>query len=186
MFTSRHLVSCCLTVITLILTACQPAIAWSTFTSTKGNFSILMPQTPQESQKTVDMGILSKIGIFTFAVEDPSGEFIVAYADYPADIISKINPYAILDAQASAAASYMAREVKFKVTSTKNINWKNRFPGREIRLESVNGDVNALGRIYLVNARSYVILGTMSVATFTGSQIDEITKYLDSFDLLKS
>jgi hypothetical protein len=184
MFTSRRQIIYCLTVFALLLTACQP-IEWHTFTSTKGNFSILMPETPTESNLTRHIGSLGDIGFFNYKAKGDYGSFEVGYIDYPADKINKLSPYDVLDVEVNALSSYAVNDLKSTVSSAKSINWKNRFPGREFRAQSADGNVKAIGRVYLINARSYILVGNLPV-NFTEDQFAEITKFLDSFDLLKS
>ena len=183
MFKMRCTMLCHLLVLIIVLTACQPNIPWNAFNSTKGNFSILMPTTPTEDSVTEDMGVLGKIGVFTYTVEESYGAFIVAYSDFPADVMKQIDPYTVLDAGVTGFSSFVTGKAAGKILSTKSISWKNRFPGREFRAQTENGDAQAVGRAYLINARLYVILGEMPTGGFSDS---EMNKFLDSFDLLKS
>ena len=171
-----------------LLTACQPAPLAApsgiTYTSNGGNFSVLMPGTPTTKHETVNMGnALGDIGIFSYIYEasDNSG-FAVHYADFPADVMARASPYAILDGIRDEAISIVTDNGDAEVLNQKNISYHDQYPGREVRVETTDGGTEGAIRIYVVKARVFIIAGVMEKNIFNESGVDQ---FLDSFTLLR-
>jgi hypothetical protein len=174
----------------ICLSACQPvklrSAEWQTFTSTKGNFTISMPGMPKEESETQDGGLAGQIGLAMFVFEDIDRAFGVMYSDFPADLISLIDLEVMLDSTLNRMPSYAAKVFSNKkagnLTSKKSISYENRFPGRHFRLESSDGSLIITGRLYVMNARLYMLFIGMNYTSFSEA---DTNKFLDSFKLIK-
>ncbi len=172
-----------LTLLVVVLVACQTAIPWSTYTSKKGNFSILMPETPVEKSETYDMGpVLQQIGLFTYIAESNFGTFVVHYADFPEDIVKQMNPYDLLDSATLGVSAVFEEKAEAYVASRTKINWQNKYPGRELKVQTTDQSESGVIRVYLVKARMFIVGGAMPNASYSDT---EMQRFLDSFTLLR-
>jgi hypothetical protein len=165
-----------------LLSACQPDTVWTTYTSNKGNFSVLMPQTPVEKHETQDMGPIGLIGLFSYLAEGGFGTFLVCYADFPEDLVKQANPYELLDGAVGGVSGFMLEDSDVQVTNQSKITYQKKYLGREVRVETPDGSEIGVIRIYLVKSRMFAICGAMRSTNFSE---DTIKNYLDSFTLLR-
>jgi hypothetical protein len=159
----------------LFLIGCEQS-AWKEFSSSEGAFSILVPGTPNEQAISVNTEAGSIDGhLFMVGRKDMS--YLVAYADYPDTLIQKRTPDAMLDgARDGAVANAQGKLLGELVISI------NGYPGRELKIESPDGQGIMKARIFMVGHRLYQV-GVVTPKEKALSR--NIGKFLDSFKLLK-
>jgi hypothetical protein len=126
---------------------------WVDFKPKGGNLTIKMPGKP-ESQKPQDIaypGGKSKLYMYILQVDGGKGAYMVAYNDFPADLINDEVAEAALDGAQKGAVT----NVKGKLIGTpKKITLQKKYPGRDFTFE-VAGIGQARARVYLVEGRLY-------------------------------
>ena len=156
-----------------LLAACGGG-SWKEFNSAEGAFSILMPKNPSLETQMVNTPI-GPIEIQFFSAELADTAYVVGYSDYPAAFVAQSNPVIMLDGARDGAVA----NVQGKLVS-ETVIFIGGYPGRELRIETLDGKFAAMSRIFLVNNRLYQVMVVMPAdRTIT----DEIRTYLDSFAL---
>lgn len=156
-----------------LLVACAGG-SWKEFNSAEGAFSVLMPKTPTLETQMVNTP-LGPIELQFFSAELADVAYVVGYSDYPAAFVAQSNPVIMLNGARDGAVA----NVQGKLVSEQAI-FIGGYPGRELRIETLDGQFAAMSRIYLVNNRLYQV---MVVLPADRSFTDEMTTYLDSFAL---
>lgn len=162
-----------LLVLVLLLTACQPA-DWKEFSSKEGAFSVLMPGTPTEQTQKADTQA-GTIEVHMFIFEQNGAAYMVGYNDYPEAIVQQADPSKMLD----GARDGMVSNTQGKLLGEQVISL-DKYPGREIQIETSDGKLTMKNRVYLVNNRLYQV-GVVTPKEESNSA--NITKFLASFKL---
>ena len=174
----KQAICCLLLASTLLVTACSGnEVSFEDFSSDAGQFSIVVPSTFQETQESVETPV-GPINIHTFTAEEQNSAYVVAYSDYPAEIVEQSDPQILLDSSRDGALG----NLNGNIISEEPIDIDGN-PGRSLVIDTVDpaGDEATIkSRIYLVDNRLYQIL----VVTPKGQE--EAAKpetFLESFTL---
>ena len=159
-----------------LLTMGQPS--WQEYTSQSGRYSILMPGKPKEQTQSLD-STARTLNMYTATFEDRAGAYLVAYVDYPADMIRSGSEDYVLDGAVQGGVA----NVNGKLARQQEISL-GEFPGREVELDSpTRGAQPALhikARYFLAGNRLYQVL--VIVQQDQGLP-DSAQKFFDSFRL---
>ena len=162
----------------LLCAACQGnQTAYEEFSSETGNFSIDTPGTLEETQQSVETPV-GPINIHTFTAESNESAYVVAYSDYPNEIVEQTDPEMLLDSSRDGAVSNLGGTLVEEETIELEGN-----PGRSLIIDTAAGTEEAAtinSRIFLVDNRLYQILVVVPEAV--EGEIDSET-FLDSFEL---
>jgi len=162
----------------LMLTACESnQVATESFSSEMGQFSIETPAPFEETQQSVETPV-GAVEIHTFTAETEDTAYVVAYSDYPPEIVNQTDPQVLLDSSRDGAVSNLGGTV----VSEEVIDLEGN-PGRSLVINTeANQDQAATinSRIYLVDNRLYQIL---VVAPDNSADAEVSQSFLDSFDL---
>ena len=164
-----------LLIITLIIPACVPTANWQIFTGPEGDFTVFLPGTPIQENQQVETDV-GEVTVSLFQLPFGNFGYVVAYSDYPMDVIQSYGTQIILDGARNAAVTNtggtLLDEQEIEIEG---------YPGRQIKVQSPDGEGIAQARMYLVGTRLYQIY-VASPSTEANSQ--DISKYLESFTLL--
>ncbi len=160
--------------IAYLISGCQQS-SWKEFSSSNGAFSILLPKFPSEETITEDSD-LGPIVLHLFTVEQNGIAYIFGYSDYPEKIL-QIPIDTVLD----GACNGITENAHGKVINQSPIMLENKYPGRELKVESVDKKLIAQARIFMVGQRQYQLIVSSPKEKATSQNI---SKYLDSFKLL--
>jgi hypothetical protein len=132
----------------------QPA--WRELRSTEGRFAAKFPGTPQQMTKPMRtaMGNLTARLFLLEAKDQPF--YAIAYVDYPKEKITGKKADELLDGARDSAVT----NVGGKLAGEQKITLGG-FPGRELRVEKIRGDMILVCRLYLVDERLYQALVVM-------------------------
>ena len=148
---------------------------WEEFSSSEGNFSVLMPGAPSHDTKQVQTAVGSiDMHLFSRELRNKTA-YVVIYSDYP-EFITRASPDKVLDGGRDAAVA----NSKGKLLSEEHIFLEGGHAGREIVVEVPDQGVLKL-RAYLVRQRLYQV---MLLAPKERIDSEENAKYLSSFKLL--
>jgi hypothetical protein len=134
-----------------------------------------MPGEPKDEINTIqtDSG---QIVIHLFGVPIGDTDYIVAYSDYPAELVNEKSPQGVLDSAREGALN----NTKGKLLSEQPIEL-NGFPGRLLVVESPDGKGVAQAKLFLVGNRLYqVFVAALKDKAYT----EENQAYLDSFQIM--
>ena len=145
------------------------------FTSKAGGFTLLMPTEPKTQTQNLETAV-GTITVTMYIAEKNGAAYFASFNDYPAELVQKSDPQAILDGARDGAVN----NVKGKLLNEKKIAIGS-HPGRDITFEAVNGQYLARSRMYLVNQRLYQIMVLAPREQGLPAKIDQ---YLDSFQLI--
>jgi hypothetical protein len=142
---------------------------WEEFQSKEGGFSVLMPGTPVERERSADSRI-GPIRARMFVVDRGASGFIAGYDDYPEAALER-DSKRLLDAKRDAIVAGM----KGRLLDQRSLT-QGGYPGREIAVEIPDGSVYK-ARMFLVERRlclaAAVVPGARAnsedVATFLAS-----------------
>jgi hypothetical protein len=172
----RSLIASLLFIVPASLLTARDTDDWVEFKPKNGNLTIKMPAKPKD-QKPQDItypGGKSKLYMYILEVEGGKGAYMVAYNDFPADLITDEVAEAALDGAQKGAVT----NVKGKLIGTpKKITLQKKYPGRDFTFE-VAGIGQARARVYLVEGRLY------QTAVFGSEELiksAETKVFLDSF-----
>jgi hypothetical protein len=157
----------------LILSACgQTTANWRDFSNTEGKFTVRMPGAPKEETNTIktDSG---EITIHLFGIPIGDTDYIVAYSDYPTDLVVSKGPTGILDSARDGAIS----NTKGTLITDESIEL-NGFPGKLLIVGSPDGKGIAQAKIFLVGNRLYQVF---VAAEKDAAYSEENLAFLDSF-----
>lgn len=162
---------------TLLIAACGGRTAFEDFSSEAGQFSIAVPTTFQETEQSVETPV-GPINIHTFTTEDENSAYVVAYSDYPVEIVQQSDPQMLLDSSRDGALTNLNGTIVSEEPIDLNGN-----PGRSLIIGATNpgGDKAVINsRMYLVGNRLYQLL----VVTPEGQASDRgVNTFLESFTL---
>lgn len=130
---------------------------WKRFSSSEGNFSILMPGTPQEDKQTVNTKT-GTIEVHTFTVTRQQEEvkYTVSYTEYPEQYIELLHRNNLVEKALENGKNTAMQKANATLVSETEISLGSSL-GREIHYKKP-GDKIVKHRIYLVNKRLYQII----------------------------
>ncbi len=174
----KNRLSQCLLVGFLVLTACNQAPPPpEMFTSDSGQFEIAAPAPFEETQQSVETPV-GPVEIYTFTAETENTAYVVAYSDYPTEIIEQTDPQALLDSSRDGAVNNLGGTL----ISEEVIDLEGN-PGRSLVISANANQEQAAtinSRIYLVDNRLYQVL---VVSPEGADTVEDSTTFLESFDL---
>jgi hypothetical protein len=150
---------------------------WQETRSPEGRFTAKFPSAPQQTTKPMRTA-LGNLSAHLYLVEQKGEPFYaIAYVDYPKARIAGKKTDELLDkARDSAVAN-----VGGKLVSETPITLAG-FPGREVRVEKIRGDMVLVCRLFLAEERLYQAL----VVVARSKESPELTRaFLDGFVLGK-
>ncbi len=163
-------------IVMLALAGCERS-PWQEFSSKEGAFSVSMPGAPAEKRQLFDTRSGSVEAHF-FTLEHGSAVYMVVYGDYPEAPLAAADKDRILDSARDGAVGNIQGTLLDERTVTLSGH-----PGREARIQSFDGRLELLMRIYLVNARQYQVVTVFPKETASTKDRD---RFLDSFKLTGS
>jgi hypothetical protein len=168
-----------LAVIPLFAAADEPGSALKPFTSTKGNFSVLLPGTPREEKVSIPDPKGEPGEQYQFVLDRGNGAYVVSYQDNP-DLKSAGREEA--ERKLSAARTAVQRGFGGRLLGERPIKLHDTYPGLEFEVEVPAGPGLYRSRMYLVRGRLHqvIVVGAREFTTAT-----EADRVLDSFRLLK-
>ncbi|MFP4317485.1 MAG: hypothetical protein ACLFM4_09115 [Phormidium sp.] len=154
----------------------QASTAWRAFESTEGRFEVMLPKPPERMQQMLDLPGES-IPLYSFACEDASADYLISYADYPQEFISRIGePSEFLDAvKEGFLGGVQAEDV---VTQSRRLQG---YPGLVVEYMTPDGAAG-YAHFYLVNDRLYQVMVT-SKSGNSGNWTENAQRFLSSFNL---
>jgi len=157
---------------------------WKRFSDPTGNFSILMPGTPQEKKQTFN-NKNGTIQVHTFTVERQQEEvkYTVSYTEYPEEYINLLTQNNLVEKALETGKNAAIQKSKGTLVSETKMNLGN-YIGKEISYTKPGDKIVKL-RIYLVDKRLYQILveTTKKREKFLSKSIGG---FLSSFNLLNN
>jgi hypothetical protein len=163
---------------TLLVSACNAkTVTLEEFSSEAGNFSISTPKTMEETQQSVQTPV-GPINIYTFTAESNDSAYVVAYSDYPPEIVAQSDPEMLLDSSRDGALNNLGGTLVSEEVIDLDGN-----PGRSLVIDTATetGDKATINsRIYLVNNRLYQIL---VVTPESKAEKVDSAAFLESFSL---
>ena len=135
---------------------------------------MLMPGVPKAETATVN----SAAGPLELRVSSLSHEritYAASYVDYPSSVMQGADPNKMLDAVRNTGVSNMQGKLLSELIISIDGN-----PGRELKIEAVDGKTTVRMRICLVKNRLYQL---MTATVKQNSLSSNIIKFLDSFKL---
>jgi hypothetical protein len=173
----RPIATCLLLVVTASLLPARDESEWVEFKPKDGNLSVRMPGKPkaQNPQDITYPGGTSKLYMFILEADGGKAAYMVAYNDFPAELIDDDVAQMALDGARDGAV----RNVKGKLLSTKKITLLKKHPGRDFTFE-VAKIGQARARVYLADGRLYqtAVFGTEEFI-----KSDDTRTFLDSFKI---
>ena len=151
--------------------------SWHTYTSTDGQFSASFPGKPTESSQTANTELGEIVNYFV-KHENGSTQYMVSYADYPADTMTGSDPKAVV--ADSFEKTFESSPDVNKVVSKSEITVDG-YPGMEGELEYTSGNY-VWYRQVLVGDRMYQLLAT-TLTSNKDDLADEAQKFHESFKL---
>jgi hypothetical protein len=151
---------------------------WEKFSSSEGNFSILMPVKPtQEKQTTGSSSLSLETNLFKASLNSNQAIYSVSYTDFPPEL-AQLPPSFLFDSLSSRFTS----DRKLKLLKQEDIKL-GQYPGKEFQFEAP-GETIIKYRAYLVEKRLYQVIAETPKAIEMASSSDS-EKFLNSFQLLK-
>jgi len=168
-----------LAVIPLLGAADEPGSPLKLFTSTKGNFSVLLPGTPTEAKVPIADPKGEPAEQYQFTLDRGNGAYVVSYQDNPG---LKSAGMEESERALSAARSAVQRGFGGRLLSERKIKLHDTYPGLEFEVEVPAGPGLCRARMYLVKGRLHqvIVVGAREFATAA-----EADRVLDSLKLLK-
>lgn len=161
----------------VLVAACKSAPTLEAFTSETGGFAISTPVSLEASQQSVNTEAGS-IDIQTYVAEDRDAVYVVAYSDYPPDLVAQNDPTTLLDGSRDGAVSNVGGTLINEDTIDLEGN-----PGRSLIIDTQTETGEAAtvhARLYLVDNRLYQVL---VVVPQTAAEQVNVSTFLDSFTL---
>jgi hypothetical protein len=148
------------------------------FTSAAGGFSVMAPGPVEEKIQSLDIPLAGKIDMHAFNGHKGNISYVVAYADYPVEIVSQRDPEKVLDGSRDG----MVGNINGKLLTEFKISIDG-YPGREIVVDTKIGDgqdATIKARLYLVGNRLYQLIALAP----KGEGLGDMQPFLESFALL--
>ncbi len=174
----KTLVLVCLLIVALTLSACGGSKP-TEFSSEAGGFSIMTPITLEEQTQPVDTAA-GQIEMHLFMGDQGNTGYVIAYADYPPEIIAESDSQTLLEGVRDGAIG----NVNGALVSEQAISI-NGYPGIEIVANVTNdgGEEGVLkAHVYIVNNRLYQVMIITQQGDTDTAEMDE---FLQSFKLLE-
>ena len=162
----------------VLMAACNTAAPEpEEFSSESGNFTVQTPIELEESSQSVETAV-GPIEIHTFTAENRTAAYVVAYSDYPAEMVAQTDPEELLNGSRDGAV----QNVGGTLISEDQIELDGN-PGRALVIDAATEDgeqatVNA--NLYLFENRLYQVL--VVVPKGEEDKVD-IEGFLNSFDV---
>lgn len=164
-------------VFALIMSFCAVGLAddlaWKTYTSEGGGYSILLPKEPTEQSQEVNTAlgpIKVKIAIVQL---DANTGYVISVNDYP-DSVGKAPPENVLNGVVKGAVADGTL-----VSSDKTTYKGTKIPGRDVIFITKQG-VHGRMRVYLAGVRLYQV---MALAKEDTTKAKATEKYFESFEI---
>jgi len=161
------------------LMGCQKD-SWQKFSSEEGAFSIKLPGAPLEQVATVDTDA-GPVEFHLFILDTFGRDgiaYTVAYSDYPDSVMQAGAPDSIFNEVRDRALAKLQGELTSDLEVTLG-----EHPGREIRIQTTDGEFYIDFHLYMVGTRFYQVI----VETHRDkSTSPEIQKCFDSFKLIET
>lgn len=161
-------------ILLLSIASCVPQANWETYESSEGAFSVLVQGMPELDNTEIDI-IFGSVTLYMYIWDKTDIVYMIAFADYPDEVVSYSNPEDMLDAAKEGALE----NVQGEIISEKNIELKG-YPGKEIVISAKVEEAIATVHLYMVRNRLYQVL---VITTENDPQRDNVSKFLDSFDV---
>jgi len=173
--------------VSLLFLLCSFSSAdWIVFLSHDGTFKISFPQEPEVLKHVVETGIIPvKSRLIKYDVgkfKDDNQTYQLIYSDYPDSLISSDYKTKITDTFLKNMIFTTRDELKGRVVSIDNLNYKN-FPGRHIRFTYDNGRSVMNMKMYLIKSRLYMLMVQCETSNNNNLSMD---KFFDSFELVEN
>lgn len=153
---------------------------WKEFNSSEGAFRASMPDVPAKQTQRVNTQA-GPMDMHMFIVEQEKAVYLIGYGDYPQVLVHKSGPQALLDGIINdVVASKPGSRLLNKQVTTLDGN-----PGRDFKIEMAGGEftMHMRARLFLVDSRVYRLI---VITPPEGSSSTDVTKFLDSFELVQS
>ncbi|MFH2045688.1 MAG: hypothetical protein ABIK92_11140 [Pseudomonadota bacterium] len=161
-------------VLCFIISGCDNIGSMQKFKSDEGRFSIMVPSKPEQQNQTLNtpIGILE---MKTFVIDKPNIAYIMAYVDYPDEVIDNSDPEAILD----GARDGMLNKADVKLINEEEISY-GEDPAREIQY-TVKGKLGKGHIVILLSGRRLYQVGAVGLNAIFPQ--DVVQHYIDSFEI---
>jgi hypothetical protein len=174
----KRVIGSFLLVSALAITACDSnQMAMEQFSSEVGQFTVSTPASFEETQQSIETPV-GNIDIYTFTAETDESAYVVAFSDYPPQMVAQSEPEMLLNSSRDGAVNNLGGTL----VSEEVIDLEG-YPGRSLVIKAddeTNKPTIISSRIYLVDNRLYQVL----VVSPEGQEIQESSKtFLESFDL---
>jgi hypothetical protein len=140
----------------LLVAACNTAAPKiEEFTSEAGDFTIQAPIALTENSQSVETAV-GPVEIHTFTAEDRNAAYVVAYSDYPAEMVSQSDPDALLSGSRDGAV----QNVGGTLISEDKIEMDGN-PGLELVIDAqteTGEEATVNARLFLFENRLYQVL----------------------------
>ncbi len=147
------------------------------FASEDGSFTVQTPITLDKDSQSVDTAV-GPIEIHTFTAEDRNAAYVVAYSDYPAEMVAQTDPETLLSGSRDGAVQNVGGTLVSEDTIDLNGN-----PGRDLVIDAktdTGEEATVNARLYLFENRLYQILVVVPKGEEDGVDVDG---FLDSFNV---
>ncbi len=161
-------------ILLLSIISCVPQSNWEVYESSEGAFSVLVMGMPDLDNTEIDI-IFGSVTLYMFIWDKTDIVYMIAYADYPEEVVSYSNPEDMLNAAKEGALE----NVQGEIISERNIELKG-YPGKEIVISAKVEKAIATVHLYMVKNRLYQVL---VITTEDDPQEDNALKFLNSFDV---
>jgi hypothetical protein len=161
--------------VTLVLSACAPSTPdWREYSGEDGDFSVQMPAAPKEQVDEYDTDS-GKVVVHMNGATVGDMDYIMAYSDYPADLVAAKGAEGILNDARDGAVTNTKGELVAEQALDLNGN-----PGLFLQVGSPDGKGLAQAKLFLVGNRLYQIF---VAGPKENADSEDVQFYLDSFAL---
>ncbi|NJN20574.1 MAG: hypothetical protein HC812_04440 [Leptolyngbya sp. RL_3_1] len=140
----------------LLVAACNTAAPQlEEFASEAGNFTIQTPIALTENRQSVETAV-GPIEIHTFTAEDRNAAYVVAYSDYPAEMVAQTDPDTLLSGSRDGAVQNVGGTLISEDTIDLNGN-----PGLALVIDAqteTGEEATVNAHLYLFENRLYQVL----------------------------
>jgi len=162
-----------ITLFALVLSGCK-TVPWTEYSSTEGQFSVLLPAAPTTDVKPVATQS-GQVEMHFYSLTTGNTDYLISYADYPISLFQNTPIKSILDGARDGAV----KNSQGRLITESDISLDS-YPGREINVESSDSANLMRAHLYVVNQRLYQVI-VITPRASAGSA--DVTKFLDSFQL---
>lgn len=154
-----------------LLSACG-GLAWETFTSPDGSFTVDMPGTAVEEIQAIPTDVGS-IDTYFYTVDNVTEAYIVSYSDFPEDIVALTDADTLLQGTKEGVVGTST------IISEKDVTVQG-YPALELVLESPEDGFSFRVLLIVQNNRLFQVLMVVDIADVNNSDYDP---FFDSFTL---